>query len=86
VDLSYVQRDTARRDRRSSLATVTDAETRPGRAVRSSRRVIPGSEADRFSTNGQEAAILVFFGVLLWSELEAPDGPRARWLAVALGD
>ena len=38
-----------------------------------------------FSTNGQEAAILVFFAVLLWSELEAPDGPRARWLAVALG-
>ncbi len=38
-----------------------------------------------FSTNGQEAAILVFFAVLLWGELEAPGGPRARWLAVALG-
>jgi len=30
-----------------------------------------------FSTSGQEAAILVFFAVLLWSELEAPDGPRS---------
>ena len=48
MDLSRVQRDTARRDRRSSVATVTDSETRTGRAVRSSRRVIPGSEADRF--------------------------------------
>ena len=38
-----------------------------------------------FSTNGQEAGILVFFAVLLWSELEAPDGPRAHWLALALG-
>jgi hypothetical protein len=38
-----------------------------------------------FSTNGQEAGILVFFAVLLWSELEAPDGPRAQLLAVALG-
>jgi hypothetical protein len=38
-----------------------------------------------FSTNGQEAGILLFFGILLWSELEAPGGPRARWLAVALG-
>jgi hypothetical protein len=37
-----------------------------------------------FSTSGQEAAILVFFAVLLWSELEAPDGPRSRWLALAL--
>ena len=38
-----------------------------------------------FSTNGQEAGILVFFAVLLWSELEAPDGPRVHWLALALG-
>jgi hypothetical protein len=38
-----------------------------------------------FSTNGQEAGILVFFAVLLWSELEAPNGPRAVLLALALG-
>jgi hypothetical protein len=39
-----------------------------------------------FSTNGQESGILVFFAVLLWSELEAPDGPRAHWLALSLAD
>jgi hypothetical protein len=38
-----------------------------------------------FCTNGQEAGILVFFAVLLWSELEAPKGPRAVLLALALG-
>lgn len=38
-----------------------------------------------FATNGQETAMLVFFVVLLWSELEAPDGPRAGPLAAAFG-
>ena len=85
MDLSRVQRDTARRDRRSSLAPVADSEGRARRSVRSFRPVIPGSEADRFFHERAGSGILVFFAVLLWSELEAPDGPRARWLAVALG-
>jgi hypothetical protein len=36
-----------------------------------------------FSINGMETAILVYFLLLLWSELEAPAGPRAGVLAVA---
>ena len=36
-----------------------------------------------FSINGMETAILVFFGLLLWSELEA-DTPRVRTLALAV--
>jgi hypothetical protein len=36
-----------------------------------------------FSINGQETAIMAFFVVLLWSELEAPGGPRAICLAAA---
>jgi hypothetical protein len=38
-----------------------------------------------FSTNGMETAILVFFVLLLWSELESPAAPRASVLAVAFG-
>lgn len=38
-----------------------------------------------FSINGMETALLVFFVLLLWSELEAPEGP-GRWrLAAAVG-
>lgn len=36
-----------------------------------------------FSINGMETAILVYFLMVLWSELEAPAGPRVIWLAVA---
>lgn len=36
-----------------------------------------------FSINGMETAVLVFFLLLLWSELESPHGPRA--LGIALG-
>ena len=38
-----------------------------------------------FSMNGMETAILVFFLVLLWTELEAPNGPRSLILAFATG-
>lgn len=37
-----------------------------------------------FSINGMETAILVFFALLLWSELEA-EPPRASVLAIAVG-
>jgi hypothetical protein len=36
-----------------------------------------------FAINGMETGFLVFFTVLLWSELESPGGPRASALAVA---
>ena len=36
-----------------------------------------------FSINGMETAILVYFLLVLWSELEAPAGPRVTWLAAA---
>src|SRR5687767_14415956 len=38
-----------------------------------------------FSINGMETAILVFFVMLLWSELEAEGPPRVRVLALAVG-
>src|SRR6185369_9109065 len=38
-----------------------------------------------FSINGMETALLVFFTLLWWSELEMPDGPRVSRLAIALG-
>jgi hypothetical protein len=38
-----------------------------------------------FSTNGMETAILVLFVTILWTELEAPAGPRTRCLALAFG-
>jgi hypothetical protein len=38
-----------------------------------------------FAINGMETAMLVFFALLLWTELEAPAGPRAGRVAVALG-
>ena len=37
-----------------------------------------------FAINGMETGMLVFFVLLLWSELEAPDGPRVGPLAAAL--
>lgn len=36
-----------------------------------------------FSINGMETALLVAFALLLWSELEAPRGPRAGVLGAA---
>lgn len=36
-----------------------------------------------FAINGMETAILVFFLLLLWAELEAPDGPRVSRIALA---
>lgn len=36
-----------------------------------------------FSTNGQETALLVFFALLLWTELARTEVPRAGWLAAA---
>jgi len=38
-----------------------------------------------FSINGMETALMVLFAVMLWSELEAPEGPRWIRLAVAFG-
>lgn len=38
-----------------------------------------------FATNGMETGFLVFFLVLLWGELEAPAGPRAWTVALAVG-
>jgi hypothetical protein len=38
-----------------------------------------------FSINGQETALLVFFTVLLWSELEAPGGPAPWRIGAACG-
>lgn len=35
-----------------------------------------------FSTNGMETAILIFFTLLLWSELERSPGPRIGMIAV----
>ncbi len=36
-----------------------------------------------FSVNGMETGILVFFALLLWTELEKPQGPRTVPLALA---
>ena len=38
-----------------------------------------------FSINGMETAILVFFVLLLWSELESPSTPRVGALALTFG-
>ncbi len=38
-----------------------------------------------FGTDGMETAIIVFFAVFLWSELERPEGPRPGRLALAFG-
>lgn len=37
-----------------------------------------------FAINGMETALLVFFVLLLWSELESPAGPRISRLALAI--
>lgn len=37
-----------------------------------------------FATNGMETAILVFFVLLLWTELESPTRPRLGWIAVGV--
>ncbi len=36
-----------------------------------------------FAINGMETAILIFFLLLLWTELEAPDAPRVSRIALA---
>lgn len=38
-----------------------------------------------FSINGMETAILVFFLLLLWTEMEKPGGPRIARVALAVG-
>ena len=38
-----------------------------------------------FSINGMETALLVFFVLLLWAELESPAGPRASGIAIGVG-
>jgi hypothetical protein len=55
-----------------------------GRVVFFSLMLVDAKLAD-FATNGMETAILVYFLLLLWSELEASPGPRVGRLAVALG-
>lgn len=45
--------------------------------------VLADAKLTDFSMNGMETAILVFFLVLLWGELEAPSGPRALVLGAA---
>jgi hypothetical protein len=47
--------------------------------------VLADAKLTDFAINGMETAILVFFLLLLWGELEAPAGPRAGRIAVALG-
>ena len=47
--------------------------------------VLADAKLTDFAINGMETAVLVFFVLLLWSELEAPAGPRAGRLALALG-
>ena len=45
--------------------------------------LIADAKLTDFSINGMETAMLVWFLLLLWSELEAPTGPRVGWLAAA---
>ena len=47
--------------------------------------VLADAKLTDFSINGMETAILVFFVALLWTELEAPAGPRTTRLALAFG-
>src|SRR6185312_1093498 len=47
--------------------------------------ILADAKLTDFSTNGMETAILVFFLVMLWSELESLPRPRVGRLAVALG-
>ncbi len=47
--------------------------------------IIADAKLTDFSINGMETAILVFFLLLFWSELESPDAPRASHLAIAFG-
>ena len=56
----------------------------PGRVLFFGLLLADAKLAD-FATNGMETAILVFFLLLLWSELEAPGGPHAGRLALAFG-
>ncbi|MCX6952259.1 MAG: hypothetical protein NTV51_08850 [Verrucomicrobia bacterium] len=56
----------------------------PGRVVLFGLMICDAKLTD-FSTNGMETAILVLFVIFLWSELEAPAGPRWTGLAVAFG-
>ncbi|HVU23236.1 MAG TPA: hypothetical protein VHE13_03860 [Opitutus sp.] len=45
--------------------------------------VLADAKLTDFSINGMETAILVFFVLLLWREMESPAGPRVRALAIA---
>ena len=45
--------------------------------------VLADAKLADFATNGMETAMLVFFLLLLWSELESPDSPRVLPLAIA---
>lgn len=47
--------------------------------------VLADAKLTDFSINGMETAVLVAFMVLLWSELEAPTGPRIGPLALGVG-
>jgi hypothetical protein len=46
--------------------------------------LLTDSKLIHFATNGMETAILVYFALLLWSELEAPAGPRLGRVALAV--
>ncbi len=45
--------------------------------------ILADAKMTDFSINGMETALLVFFGIWLWTELAAPAGPRALPLGLA---
>lgn len=47
--------------------------------------VLADAKLTDFSMNGMETAILVFFLMLMWTELERPEGPRVSRLGLAVG-
>ena len=47
--------------------------------------VLADAKLTDFAISGMETAMLVFFVVLFWSELESPDKPRAGVLGLAAG-
>ena len=47
--------------------------------------LIADAKLTDFSINGMETAILVYFLLLLWTEMEKPDGPRIARVALAVG-
>lgn len=46
--------------------------------------ILADAKLTDFSVNGMETALLVYFLLLLWSELESPQPPRASRLGLAL--